>query len=240
MCTVIYIPAKEGPLFSSCRDEDPARDAAWEPQIIEGETGLLVYPKDAAANGTWIGLHEKGHTVILLNGAFDNHVKKNSYKKSRGLIVTAILDSINPLEKWQTINLDNIEPFTLVVWFNQQLFQLVWDEHNKYEKKIPSDAPFIWSSVTLYDPEDQQLRWQWFNNAIKYNSVSTAKELLEVLNFYNEPQNGFVMKRNEQIQTLSISLIQFYPQHCIFKYHDCRNLKDKNIWMKQMLPSVIK
>lgn len=233
MCTVIYIPTSQGALFSSCRDEDPARAAAVHPQVVKGDTGWLLYPKDAAANGTWAGIHEKGHVIILLNGAFKKHERNNNYKRSRGLIVRELLDSINPLQKWDSLNLQHIEPFTLLLWHLQQLYECVWDGNDKHKKRLDSDKPFIWSSSTLYNDKIKQLRSSWFNEAIKKNKLNTSEELFYFLNIHNDATNGFVMKRNEKIQTLSISLIQQYAAHFNFIYHDLMQQKSCNVLLKQ-------
>lgn len=233
MCTVIYLPTNEGAVFSSCRDEDPARAAAIAPQLIKGNAGWMLYPTDAAANGTWVGVHEKGHVVILLNGAFKNHGRNSNYKKSRGGIVIEILDSINPLRSWNLIDLQFIEPFTLVCWYQQQLYEWVWDGNDKHKTKLESGKPFIWSSSTLYDEEVKQFRSSWFNEAIKKNKLNTAEELLHFLKIHNDATNGFVMKRNEKIQTLSISLIQQFPVFFNFNYHDLLQQKESNVLLKR-------
>ncbi len=233
MCTVIYIPTKDGALFSSCRDEDPARAAAMAPQIIKGNTGWLLYPKDAAANGSWAGVNEKGHVVILLNGAFKNHERINNYKKSRGHIVIEILDSINPLHTWNLSDLHFVEPFTIVCWYQQQLYEWVWDGNAKHNTTLEPGKPFIWSSSTLYNEEVKQLRSSWFKEALKNNKLNTAEELLQTLNFHNDATNGFVMKRNETIQTLSISLIQHCADYFNFNYYDLRQQKITNVVLKQ-------
>ena len=233
MCTVIYIPTKDGPLFSSCRDEDPARATALWPVEYIGNSGRMLYPKDTAANGTWAGVHEKGHIIILLNGAAVKHERKNNYKKSRGIIVSALLDTTQPLQQWNVLNLQHIEPFTLVVWMQHQLYELLWDGDNKSEKKLAADEPRIWSSSTLYAASVQQLRRSLFSDAVQQNKITTATELLTFLHQPWDSINGFVMKRNAKIQTLSISLIQQHSDHFVFCYHDLQKQEVSTILLKQ-------
>lgn len=233
MCTVIYIPSKDGPLFSSCRDEDPARATALCPVEFFGNSGLMVYPKDAAANGTWAGVHEKGHIIILLNGATVKHERKKKYKKSRGIIVRALLDTAHPLKQWNEIDLQYIEPFTLVVWMQHQLYELLWDGDNKFEKMLAADEPKIWSSSTLYAASVQQQRRFLFYDAIQQNKITTSAELLQFLQQHRDSVNGFVMKRNAKIQTLSISLIQQHSDHFVFCYHDLQKQKVSTILLQQ-------
>ncbi len=222
MCTVIYIPTKDGPIFSSCRDEDPARAVASPPQIKNGKTGLLVYPTDAAAKGTWIGMHSLGHLLVLLNGAFKSHEKKPCYKKSRGLIVKELLDTTDPLESWKIMDLQNMEPFTIVLWQQGDLYELVWDGLDKFRKSIPVRQPVLWSSATLYPAHVREERRNWLRDTWKIKPLQTTRELLDFLQAHNDAENGFVMSRGRKIQTLSISLVQLHPDQSTFEYHDLR------------------
>ena len=86
MCTVTYIPLKNRVLFSSSRDEDPARKTAALPDFYKGKNNTSLYPADGAAGGTWVGLNGNGDLLIILNGAFVNHIKQPQYRLSRGLI----------------------------------------------------------------------------------------------------------------------------------------------------------
>lgn len=233
MCTVIYIPTEHGPIFSSCRDEDPGRAVAYPPGIKNGKSGLLVYPTDAAARGTWIGVHSKGHLLVLLNGAFKNHEKKPRYKKSRGLIMTELLDTNDPLESWKKPDLQNIEPFTIVLWQQGDLYELVWDGFEKFQKPIPVRQPALWSSATLYPEHVQEKRRNWLKETWKIKPLQTAREVLDFLQAHHDAEDGFVMSRSKKIQTLSISLVQLHPDQSTFEYHDLREKVVHQTWLKK-------
>ena len=126
MCTVVFIPQQNKKYFASLRDENPLRPQASTPQIIEENNVKFLAPIDTLAGGTWIGINEFNTVIILLNGADENHKRENDYRKSRGLIVKELLCSKQPVKDWNLINLKKIEPFTLIVFSNNNLYQLVW------------------------------------------------------------------------------------------------------------------
>ena len=56
MCTITFIPKSNNDfILTSNRDEAPGRET-FPPEIYEEEGVKLLYPKDALAGGTWIGL----------------------------------------------------------------------------------------------------------------------------------------------------------------------------------------
>lgn len=219
MCTVIYIPTENGVLFSSCRDENPARARALRPMLTQSVSGNILFPTDAEKGGTWIGLHERGHLLILLNGAFEAHQRIEKYKTSRGLIVKNLLDKEYPLKEWRSYNLHNIEPFTLILWQKDKLYELVWDGTVKYALRRNTQLPQIWSSSTLYDPSVKQKRKSWFDNWLARTLHPSAENIYQMLLQHNDNKYGFVMNR-QSIQTLSISLIEIRGNHGRFQYHD--------------------
>ncbi|MEJ0104484.1 MAG: hypothetical protein WDO19_18805 [Bacteroidota bacterium] len=58
--------------------------------------------------------------------------------------------------------LDEIEPFTLVIWEADELFECRWDGDKKYAKHLDKHVPHIWSSATLYNDEAIIKRKEWF------------------------------------------------------------------------------
>ena len=86
MCTVTFIPKKEGGfIFTSNRDEAPKRSAT-ELATVEIAGKVVKFPRDAHAKGTWIGMSNKNQLVCILNGAFVKHERKQSYRMSRGIM----------------------------------------------------------------------------------------------------------------------------------------------------------
>ena len=224
MCTVVYIPQKNTLFFASLRDENPNRPMALAPHIQTRNAATILSPIDAQSGGTWIGVTESQHVIILLNGGFMNHEKKTNYRKSRGLIVLELLQTENPIKEWDHINLLEIEPFTLVVWGDNKLFQLIWDGEKKYISELDNSVAYVWSSATLYDRNIKELRASMFQEWIKKNHAISSAAILEFFYSYSDKENGFIMSRHQHLKTLSYTCIEIKkPYSAVMKYHDLLN-----------------
>ncbi len=221
MCTVVFIPALEKIYLGSLRDESPKRLRALVPQVYHAGRTSYIAPKDQQASGTWVGASDTGNVIVLLNGGFENHEKKSDYRKSRGLIVTELLASELPVVEWRLIDMQDIEPFTLIVWSNATLFELVWDGRERHRTRLDATQPHIWSSATLYNAEAKAIRKEFFENWIAVNPPVSKLSVLNFFRSFKNDENGFIMNRNEVTKTLSYSLIELYPQEkIVFNYYD--------------------
>ena len=148
MCTVTFIPDGAGGYhLTSNRDEHTGRARALPPR----RHSELIYPQDATAGGSWVALKRSADAGVLLNGAFVKHRRQAKYRRSRGLVFLDILRAESPLQEFGLLRLDGIEPFTLVLFVQEQLFECRWDGAKKYVDELETHRPHIWSSVTLYD-----------------------------------------------------------------------------------------
>ncbi len=154
MCTVTFLPlADEGFVLTSNRDVGFKREKALNPATYIESAVSLHYPKDGKAGGTWIGTSRNSRLICLLNGGFSNHKRKASYPKSRGLIVKELLIAENFEEKCLQIDLESIEPFTLVVvdWEEKrQLLEFVWDGNKGIYRNCHGSLQF--GPLPLYTP----------------------------------------------------------------------------------------
>ena len=240
MCTVTYIPKPDGFLLTSSRDEKINR-TTLPPRSYTHNHQELIYPKDTKGLGSWIAISHKKRIACLLNGAFENHAKKETYTKSRGLILTEsfnylmIDDFINDIDLLQT------EPFTLLLLdYHTEIIcfkELVWDGTKKHINSINPNQPKIWSSATLYDLETRKNRSQWFANwLIQLNNLNN----IEPLDFHlrkhssNDAQN-ILMKRENDLQTVSISKIEMNSQQTEFNYIDLLNNTKNNLIISSWL-----
>ena len=208
MCTVIFIPGNDKYCFASLRDESPLRTVALHPIIRSIKKLKYLAPTDPKGNGTWIGVNNLGNVIVLLNGAFHKHVRKESYKISRGLIVDVLLSSEMPILDWSLINLNDVEPFTLIVWDNNNLFQLVWDGQHRFKNHIDEKLAHIWSSSTLYNATAKANREIHFQKWIDLKKVVSMDSLLSFFKSFPDIENGFIINRNEHVKTLSYTFIE--------------------------------
>ena len=206
MCTVTYIPTPEGCIITSNRDEKITRERALSPQeyLIEGKK--IIFPKDPKAGGSWVA-HTETKIIVLLNGAQEKHIPKLKYRKSRGLIVVEIAGANNSLAFWKTIDLTEVEPFTIVLFENSKLFQLQWNEIKKSQQELAVSENHIWSSSTLYSKEIRTERAKWFTNFMLKNANPTAKDILNFHQFTESDNSefGLQINRNNLLKTISIT-----------------------------------
>ena len=222
MCTVSFVNANGKIIITSNRDEKTLRPNAIEPKNYLINNKKIIFPKDKKAGGTWYAINENSTVLVLLNGADEKHILKESYRKSRGLIVLELISSESVLAEWNSIDLDNIEPFTLVLFENQKLYQLRWNEIEKSALELDTEQNHIWSSSTLYSKEIREKRANWFYNFLDTKPEVNAEELFN-FHRYTEAENtehGLVINRNDALKTLSITQTVIEKNKVAIHYND--------------------
>lgn len=209
-------------MLTSNRDEAPGRET-FPPKIYKEGGVHLLYPKDSVAGGTWIGVSDKKRLVSLMNGGFVSHKRKDSYRKSRGVVVKDFLiaDDFDSLIK--DYDFSGIEPFTAVVveWQeNLELKSVVWDEYELHFINQPI-SPRIWSSSPLYNPQLKMKREQWFSDFLnKQDEISDS----DILKFHKtagdgDPLSDLIMDRGF-VKTKSITQINKTEEGLNMRYED--------------------
>lgn len=210
MCTVTFLPLSDQRfVLTSSRDVGYKRETASYPASYREQGVALCYPRDGKAGGTWIGTSRNNRLICLLNGGFRNHKRKSDYPKSRGLIVKELLIAESFETTCKSIDLDMIEPFTLVVvsWENGLgLFEFVWDGVQRHYRQMDL-KPVIWSSSTLYDDRMKEMREDWFEHWLEEGDISPES----ILSFHKhagigDPETDVFMKR-ERVGTVSITQV---------------------------------
>lgn len=222
MCTVSFIYHNETVIITSNRDEKVIRPSAIPPRSYTCKGKNLVYPKDQKAGGTWFVADANGTVLVLLNGGFIKHNVRSSYRRSRGLIALDIICSDSPKDFWDVIDLEDIEPFTLVLYQNNKLYELIWDGLTKIGTQLEEKKNHIWSSVTLYPDEVRKKRSRWFFDFLKEKTEISASDLLD---FHrntegDDAENGLIINREDSLKTLSITQIIIGQNKRVIEYHD--------------------
>jgi len=225
MCTVTFIPAKDKIFITSNRDEKLVRKSAIAPAVYKTGDHLLVFPKDGDAGGTWIGLKESGDAAVLLNGAFLPHIAELPYRKSRGLVFLDILGAKHPSSQLIKADLDNIEPFSIVLFESNSLHEFRWDGYERYCRQLSVNRPHIWSSATLYDGLVIKKREQWFARFLSQHPNPTQKDILHFHKFTGDGDaaNDLMMNRDCVYSTVSITSMLLTPDRGSMKYEDLVN-----------------
>lgn len=207
MCTVTFAKSGGQVVITSNRDEQVSRPSL-PPAVYEVNATRLLFPKDPRAGGTWFAASERGSVLVLLNGSSIPHTHQPPYRRSRGLIVLDLLSQESAIEAWHAIDLDRVEPFTIVLYEANLLYQLEWDGGSKIDNALnPSDA-HIWSSTTLYPKDVREQRQNWFDAFTRSNPQPSPDELLHFHQYTQsgDSQNGLVVDRQGiNLKTLSIT-----------------------------------
>ncbi len=231
MCTVTFIPTSfDTFVLTSNRDEAPERKTI-APEEYDVNGTKLLFPKDELAGGTWIGISEKKRLICLLNGGFTSHERKESYRMSRGIIVTDLLTAEMLQPEIDSYDFKDVEPFTIIAvdWSKDvQLFELVWDGSKAHFTEKPF-APHIWSSSLLYSPEIKRKRASWFSEFIFKQLRPSAAQ---ILNFHKTAGTGdivndVIMDRGF-VKTKSITQIEMKKDTVNMRYEDLQTQTTTN------------
>lgn len=228
MCTVSFVSTNGKIIITSNRDEKVIRPSAIPPKnyIVNGKN--IIFPKDPKAGGTWYAVDTHGTILVLLNGASEKHSVELPYRKSRGLIVLDVISSASPKDFWEEIELVNIEPFTLVLYQNNVLFQLRWNGIEKEKIVLDSNKNHVWSSTTLYPKEIREQRALWFDTFLTTHPAISEVQILDFHRYTQEEnlQNGLVINRNNEMKTLSITQTVVEQNKVVILHSDLIAKKD--------------
>lgn len=226
MCTLTYLPkGKAEFILTSNRDEGAQRPLAIAPAYYSHGAHHLLYPKDAAANGTWLATSSNAFTLCLLNGAFEKHHHQPPYRRSRGLVLLDFFDYSHIEQFAAEYDFSGIEPFTLVIFSHQdetKVHEIRWDGKIIHPKQLNHEVPLIWSSATLYEPQVRQAREQWYAEWLKENPNPQPHDLLNFHRFggSGDRKNDLLMNRENKVFTVSISGIARLRDARKFYYQD--------------------
>lgn len=228
MCTVTFVRSNDKIIITSNRDEQVLRPNALEPKKYTINNREIIFPKDPKAGGTWYAVNEEGTVLVLLNGADEKHQITGNYRKSRGLIVLDIISDFSPIDAWDKIDLEAIEPFTLVLFQDKNLYQLRWNGIKKDKLALDINQNYIWSSTTLYPKEVRENRARWFFNYINSKENLSEKEMYDFHRYTENEnsENGLVINRNNFLKTLSITQTTIENNKAIMKHFDLVNQKE--------------
>jgi hypothetical protein len=192
---------------------------------------------DGHAHGTWLATGADSRTVCLLNGAFEKHSHRPPYRKSRGIVLLESFEFETTEQFAREYDFDGIEPFTLVVFDNDQKLQISevrWDEQNAHHSLIDTIHPHIWSSATLYSKEVREKREAWFKDWLQEHDTYDAKDIRDFHHFGGEGNSriDFKMNWDDKVQTVSITSMEINAQGAQLYYEDLLQGEDAEVSIK--------
>ncbi|PWJ42970.1 NRDE family protein [Sediminitomix flava] len=218
MCTVTYLPYKDGFILTSNRDESIIRPKALTPAIESYKSEQLLFPKDPKGLGSWIGYSDHWDAVVLLNGGHQGHIPNPPYRQSRGLVVLDLLCNPHIKKFISSYNFQDIEPFTIVAIRKNELYSFVWDSKKISFNQLESNSHYIWSSSTLYKEDIRLKRQIWFQEwHTEQNGFYELDQIRDFHHFGGEGHHSEVLKMEKteiQLKTVSItSILKTENQH---------------------------
>lgn len=209
MCVLTFIPHSNGQVtVTHNRDEHFQRAAAIAPESYDLGHTTAVYPVDPQSGGTWFALH-RDWICCMLNGAFEKHESKPPYRVSRGTVIGAFLQYLDINTFQNAFDPIGMEPFTFVAIDvkNNQLHQLIWDEHVFQYQNLPFGEAHIWSSSTLYNAEVKAARKRLFGQLI--SPKSTPAQVIEFHERFDLTNLGHSLFVNidDKIHTVAITQV---------------------------------
>lgn len=230
MCTVTYLPVDGGFVLTHNRDEAPKRS----PQQLTLENDLL-FPRDTGAGGTWIAVHRQGLTACVLNGAFVKHRHEPPYRRSRGLVLLDFFEHSTPETFWSNYDLEGIEPFTLLFFAEGMVGEGRWDGVQKHVRYLEPDGRHFWCSATLYPPDMQSKRETVFRNWLENHGHKPGPADLLRLHHtgsVGDPQNDYVMNREDRVRTVSISQVVYGRKQLRLRYETLLGGTQEERWFR--------
>ena len=222
MCTVTYIPQPLGGfIITHSRDEKTARPSAAEPATAYFGRHEVTYPKDPQGQGTWIAASDE-QVVCLLNGAYAPFEPEESYRHSRGLVVTDVFRFENQAAFARNYDFVGLAPFTLILAAPGSLHEMRWTGTRLHQTTLRPALPAIWSSSTLYTPAMQRKREGWLAQWLQSQPAPTPTHMMA---FHEEagegdPATDLVMHRGEIYRTVSITQVVNANQTAQIHYQD--------------------
>ncbi|MBI3134751.1 MAG: NRDE family protein [Bacteroidetes bacterium] len=235
MCTLSTVPANNKLIFTFNRDESPFRDST-PPQIFIQESFYYLAPVDLIAYGTWLGISNTGILIFLMNGAFVKHKRQPKYRHSRGVIIPEFFNNGGEIEFIDTFDLNDIEPFTLIIYKDKKLYHFVWDGQKKFWNELSPSVPHLFSSATLYSPQAKEERRKWFMNELIDLQDNHASKILN-LHQRSHSEKGFRYPGTSVVETVSTSQIIVAGSGAAFDYYDFilgRTIHNELTWKKIM------
>jgi hypothetical protein len=159
MCTVTFIPRREGYLLAMNRDEKITRGRAAPPTVVEIGSAQVVYPQDVQG-GTWIAASSCGIAFALLNWNDAGLVQPKT--RSRGCVIPALIrctSARNADATLKAFDLQGILPFSLVGFFpsEKQIAEWRWDQNSLICDSFAWDSR-QWCSSSLSDAQAKTRR----------------------------------------------------------------------------------
>ena len=219
MCTLTILPTEHGYRALHSRDELRSRSDETPPSWHDlGDGTRACWPTDPDAGGTWVGVHENGFYLGLLNLNLpqDQLPKDFAPWRSRGLIIPELIrlgDIRSALDRIQSMDLDGFSPFRLVLVGTVQdgAYSSAIVRFDGVRLSVPQnltrfDHPICLASSGLGD-ELVECRIPLFDEMVRSNPTFENQSAFHKHQWADRPEYSVLMSRSDA-RTSSITGVE--------------------------------
>lgn len=229
MCTLSFVPTKDGYYAAMNRDERLARGAALSPSTFRANDFLVVYPFEEGG-GTWIACNQRKLTLALLNWNLPAS-QTPTKQRSRGTLIPLLIgnsDLDGVTRSLSQLTLDGLLPFRLVgiSQSHRQICEWRWNAISLAVLSSPW-KPRHWFSSGTSDEMAESIRGEACRVAWQEPDAGSLPWLRTLHSSHGLAAGPFsVCAHRPDAGTVSYSEIAFAANRATFRYVDgppCRN-----------------
>jgi hypothetical protein len=177
MCTLTFVPTKDGYIAGMNRDEKLTRRRAIPPKRSDFPGATALFPREDSG-GTWVGCNSHGNLLALLNwNDFEPRLDGKNLR-SRGVLIPELIggdDLTDTYACYARLDLDGVSPFRLIGAFLREslIVEWSWDGLQRREFEFAWRKRH-WFSSSVSDALAEQGRGRVCEKAEAYGSLEPA------------------------------------------------------------------
>jgi hypothetical protein len=224
MCTLSFIPRKDGHIVGMNRDELHTRAQSLHPRIYERGQILAAYPSEPEG-GTWIAVNGRGTLLALLNWNLTNPHTAMPKQRSRGELIPELIFQVDLRSAESALHrrsLGGLLPFRLVGIDPQEenVREWCWDGESVVTRAFPWSRRH-WFSSSLSDSAAEEQRGA--TCAAAYASAKADDpDWLRELHRSHRPRSGAysLCVHRPDATTVSYTEVVYGSYHTSMRYID--------------------
>ena len=215
MCTVTFVPNRNGYLLAMNRDEKITRGQATPPTLVEIGSVQVLYPRDVHG-GTWIAASSRGIAFALLNWNDSGVVQPKT--RSRGCVIPALIGRSSVRNADATLkrfDFQGILPFKLIGFFpaEKQIAEWRWDQDSLIRDSFTWDSR-QWCSSSLSDAQAKTRRGVAYARSQEEGDVNSVAWLRRLHASHDQENPHFsTCVHRQDVETVSYTELLCTPHY---------------------------